>query len=282
MHKQRTVFARIPVRLDYPDEMESDVGLVLDGEYEAGYDGEGLTVVDLGANVGSFSIWASLRWPNSVVHAYEPNPATFEILTRNTRRFPNIICHQQAVYPGDSAQALLYQQYAGDGEAGLLDYIGDTFQDLDEDRIVPVETVSPGALPECDVLKLDVEGGEAAILEAMDVKSISLILLEYQNMKNRRAIEHRLEGDFERVFADSFSWDDLLPGSNFQPSLKGDAFGHLFFMNRRTTRLSGPGPIRPTWTPSARELLMALPAAIHRAIARRLKRARQRWSREGS
>jgi FkbM family methyltransferase len=172
--------------------MAADIDGVLAGEYEAGFDGEDLTIVDIGANVGAFTIWAHLRWPNSRIHAYEPNPATFALLTENVAHLGNVSCHQQAVFPGEPGERLLFSRYPGDGEAGLVDYIGNTFDEFRDDRLIAVPTIDPATLPRCDVLKIDVEGGEAAILQAMDISDVSLILVEYQNLRNRRAIEDRL------------------------------------------------------------------------------------------
>ena len=58
---RRLLFATVAVSLEFPDEMRGPIAGVLRGEYESGYFGEGLTIVDLGANVGSFVVWASMR-----------------------------------------------------------------------------------------------------------------------------------------------------------------------------------------------------------------------------
>jgi tRNA1(Val) A37 N6-methylase TrmN6 len=110
MHEQRSLFATVPIELEFPDGMASDIAAVLGGEYESGYSGAGLTIVDIGANVGAFSIWASLRWPDSVVHGYEPHPQTFEILRRNLATRPNVVCHNAAVYPGPPSQRAFYSR----------------------------------------------------------------------------------------------------------------------------------------------------------------------------
>jgi len=48
------------------------------------------TVVDAGANVGVFSIFAAIRHPDSTIYAFEPTPSTFEALKENTKYYPNI------------------------------------------------------------------------------------------------------------------------------------------------------------------------------------------------
>ncbi len=76
--------ARIPVALDVPEAMHWAIKDVLEGEYECGFDGQGFDILDVGANVGSFAVWASLRWPGSRIGSYEPHPGTFDYLRRNT------------------------------------------------------------------------------------------------------------------------------------------------------------------------------------------------------
>jgi FkbM family methyltransferase len=41
------------------------------------------TIVDVGAHVGAFTIWAGMKSPNASIVAIEPNPATFALLERN-------------------------------------------------------------------------------------------------------------------------------------------------------------------------------------------------------
>ena len=57
--------ARIPMSLAVPEAMHWAIKDVLEGEYEGGFDGVGLDILDIGANVGSFALWASARWPGS-------------------------------------------------------------------------------------------------------------------------------------------------------------------------------------------------------------------------
>lgn len=40
-------------------------------------------LVDIGANIGAVALDFATRWPQLEVHAYEPNPSTFETLNRN-------------------------------------------------------------------------------------------------------------------------------------------------------------------------------------------------------
>src|SRR4051812_24496223 len=117
MIRRTLLNGRLVVTLNMPEPMRGAVAQVLDGEYDAGYSGDGLTILDIGANVGSFAVWANMRWPGSPIHAYEPHPGTFDILEGNVRALRNVVCHRQAVFPGAAAEAPFHARYAGDGEA---------------------------------------------------------------------------------------------------------------------------------------------------------------------
>jgi FkbM family methyltransferase len=270
----RALWARTPVTLEVPDGMRGVAAEVLAGEYESGYSGEGLTIVDIGANVGAFAVWATLRWPSSTIHSYEPHPGTFQILARNARRFPGIACHQQAVYPGSQAQQPFCARYPGDGEGGLLSCVAKTFAHVAPEDVIPVSVIAPDRLPVGDVVKIDVEGAEADILDGLSADGTSLILLEYQNAENRRRIKARLAGDFACVYEDSWPWSAILPGRGYRSDLAGDEYGHLFFANRRTNKLHRV-PLPESATPHARplrQLLAELPGAARNALRRRLRR----------
>jgi FkbM family methyltransferase len=282
---KRTVFARIPVTLEVPEQMTGTTRAVMEGEYESGYCGEGLTILDIGANIGSFATWANLRWPLSIVHAYEPHPETFQALAHNVANLRNVHCHDQAVCPSDKVREPFYSRYAGDGESALVDCAAKTFQNIAPERTLLVPVIHPRNLPRCDVVKIDVEGAEASILEHMDLVDVSLILLEYQNVENRDRIQERLKLDFVLAFEDGFSWDRILPASDYRKELAGDRTGHMFFVNKRANKLrkdpsdewmSGlPGP-RAASSPDLplKGLLAALPGAAKRALERRLRRLR--------
>lgn len=272
----RQLWARLPVALEVPARMRGAVVEVLGGEYESGYSGRGLTIVDIGANVGAFAVWATLRWPGSTVHAYEPHPGTFEMLARNARRFPGIVCHPQAVYPGP-AQQPFYARYPGDGEGAMLACAAKIFAHLEAENIRPVAVIGPDRVPSCDVLKIDAEGAEADILEGLNLEGVSLILLEYHDADNRRRIKARLGGGYVCEHEDRTPWSSILPGYGYRNDLAGDEWGHLFFALRAGNKLRKVGlpEAAAPRAPTLRQLLTGLPRAARNAIRYRLRR----WSR---
>lgn len=233
----------MPLRFNLPGGVAgSIVEEVLGGEYESGFDGTNLRVLDIGANVGAFSIWAAHRWPGSTIEAYEPNPGTFAILAENARRYPMIRCHQTAVHPSAGQEAELFWRGLADGQAGLAEAMGATFtaETVAHGERVHVPVLHPRELPAADVIKVDVEGVEAAILCATDLAAACLVLLEFQNDRNLAAIKAKLAAEFELVFERAEPWSAILALDGFRPDLEGDHYGVAYFLRRGQTRLWRP------------------------------------------
>lgn len=232
------LLAKIPVEIEFPDAMQDAVGYVLSGEYESQFDGERLTILDIGANVGSFALWADLRWPGSTIHCFEPNPGTFDYLSRNTKAKRNIHCTNAAVYPSEQKRAAFFSRFAGDGEAGLVAYATDTFRDGVVVPTFEVDVVSPDKLPKADIVKLDIEGGEALVLAALDLSGTSLVLAEFQNRRNRVVMQDVLtKAGFDAARDEECPWDPILDYKDYRADLKGDIYGHMFYARRGQTKL---------------------------------------------
>lgn len=230
--------ARIPMSLTVPDAMHWAIKDVLEGEYEAGFDGVGLDILDIGANVGSFALWATARWPGSLVTSYEPHPGTFELLRQNTHLRRDIVAVNAALFPGGQATASFVSRFAGDGESGLASYAGDTFVAGAMVERYEVAVVDPASLPSVDVVKIDIEGGEGDVLDQLDLSKTSLVLLEYQNRKNRLQLEARLRDSFELIDTREYAWDPLLEQRCYRPDLAGDVYGRMFAARKGVTRMT--------------------------------------------
>lgn len=230
--------ATIPLHLECPEPMRSAVEYVLSGEYESGFDGAGLTILDIGANVGSFAIWANLRWPSSRIASYEPNPGTFALLKRNTAHLPNVTVVNAALFPGARAKEPYFARFDGDGEGGLARYAGDTFEQHALNGMVEVDVIDPSTLKSADIVKIDIEGGEGEVLAALDLSGTSLVLAEFQNRANRTVMQRILAQGFDAVLDEECPWDPILDYLDYKRELIGDVYGRMFYMRRGQTRLT--------------------------------------------
>jgi FkbM family methyltransferase len=129
------------------------------------------TVVDVGGNVGLFSIVARHRFPRARIHCYEPNPALAQILKGHLNPL------QVSVFPeavGDHAG--LVRLFLG--ENSLHSTVDDSA--AGELPMVTLDTVVERCGGSVDLLKLDCEGCEWGILEnARGLDAVKEITMEF-------------------------------------------------------------------------------------------------------
>jgi len=136
----------------------------------------GDVVIDIGAHIGFFAIYTALRFPEILIHSFEPFPENYELLQQNLQRngITTVRTYQQGVSgdgrllemvtnPQNSGSASCYSRTLEYGRtSGLpsttLDHI---FDSLSVDK--------------CKLLKIDCEGSEYEILSS----TRSLAKVEY-------------------------------------------------------------------------------------------------------
>jgi FkbM family methyltransferase len=129
-----------------------------------------LTILDVGANAGSWTRAALEQFPSAQVHALEPSAAAFDELTATVATHPRVTPHRVALGSSDT-EATLYSDAPGSGLASLskrrLDHFGLTMvaQETVTVRTLP-SWLSDAGIARIDVLKLDVEGHELDVLRA--------------------------------------------------------------------------------------------------------------------
>lgn len=235
--------AQIPMTIACPEAMQFVVRDVLGGEYEPHLDGSGFTILDIGANVGSFALWATARWPGSRVTSFEPHPGTFEYLRRNTTGRDDITAVNAALFPGGQKRATFVSRYAGDGESGLAAYSGETFVDGAMVDSYEVDVIDPASLPSADIVKIDIEGGEGDVLAHLDLSATALVLLEFQNRRNLDSVLATMASDFDIIERIEHLWDPLLADRRYRADLAGDVFGRVFGLRRGQSRLVRREPV---------------------------------------
>ena len=153
-------------------------------------------VLDVGANIGFFTLFAKKKNPRAVIHAFEPIPDTCEVLKRNVElnKLENVHVHSFAVGSDDGSRRAFtyYPHMAGNSTAtpslkeGQLEImkgeLGEALTDFlfrPETRLSSVRTLSAflaeQGIESVDVLKIDVEGDELAVLQGIDGKDFPRI-----------------------------------------------------------------------------------------------------------
>ncbi|MBV8376225.1 MAG: FkbM family methyltransferase [Verrucomicrobia bacterium] len=149
----------------------------------------GMTVVDIGANQGLYTLLlAELARPGKI-HAFEPHPMLYQQVVENLRenRIENVECHQTAL--SNSTGFLTLQ-------LGHLN-LGDNYIVADGAKVSVTAQVPAATLDDLfegtkiDFLKIDVQGWEAAVLaggrSVLEENPKIILLFEFWPYGLRRA-----------------------------------------------------------------------------------------------
>jgi FkbM family methyltransferase len=133
-------------------------------------------IVDLGANIGLFGLWALSLWPEARIHSFEPDPDNLAVLDHNiadARVGSRWIVTRACAGPADGTVQFLVGQQADSRTV----YAANPISDVPE---VPVVDVFPH-LQDADLLKIDIEGGEWPLLTDARFPELSVpaVILEY-------------------------------------------------------------------------------------------------------
>ena len=142
------------------------------------YVAKGNTVVDLGANIGYFTLLAAkLAGSNGKVYAFEPEPENYRYLSKNIKinNYSHVQAFQQAV-SNLCGQIKLYVCDYDTGhhtikqKEGLEAYSrGRKIKEKSIDiKTITLDSFFKGKDDNVDIIKMDVEGAEALALEGMD------------------------------------------------------------------------------------------------------------------
>jgi FkbM family methyltransferase len=122
-------------------------------------DGRVPVIVDAGANIGLSAIWFGQRFPEARIFAIEPDPENLAILTENIRTNSRITPLQGAVWDRP-AQLIISNPKAGAGAFRVVEGEG-PLRAYSVREIVGMQ--ERGAL---FIVKIDIEGGEAALFRS--------------------------------------------------------------------------------------------------------------------
>lgn len=156
--------------------------------------GPGSLVIDCGANVGEISALFLARGADVI--AFEPDPVALAALRRRVGDHPCLTLHQQAVSNRQGKASFFFHKDRPEGSGSAEFTVSSTLvaekKNVDTNHSIEVELVDLDAFisaleRKVDVLKMDVEGAEIAILWKMlgsgSYLKIGLILVETHETK---------------------------------------------------------------------------------------------------
>jgi FkbM family methyltransferase len=140
------------------------------------------TIIDIGAHIGSFSIFAATRAMQVKVYSYEPSEKNFHFLSENIKanKLVNIKAFQLAI----SSRRGKVRLYMNEKSSGNSIYkSGCSFDEVNS--ITLEDILGNNMIDSCDLLKIDCEGAEYEILlgaPKIILRKIRNIALEYHEI----------------------------------------------------------------------------------------------------
>ena len=169
----------------------SDTGIarryLLDGEHE-GFEKEYVLkninfrqFIDIGANVGDWSLYFAAHKDNCIITAFEPHPVIFKRFTESIKlnKFTNISAHNVALGSIES-ELDLYSDTENNGNNSLLKINDFVNCEVHKVKVEPISKFLKNHSPDRLLIKMDVQGFEHEILKGISneevLKSASFIL----------------------------------------------------------------------------------------------------------
>ncbi len=167
--------------------------------------GPGMTVLDVGANIGQYTLLAARRvGAAGRIHAFEPTPAVAASLRRNVafNGLSNVVLNEVAVSATPGSATFHMHPEDSDTNTIVAAYEGGT------SIVVPAVTLDgylfDHDLTAADVMKIDIEGAEMLALQGakalLSGAGAPVILIEFneealtRNGASTRALREQLEG----------------------------------------------------------------------------------------
>lgn len=158
------------------------------------------TIVDVGGHYGSFTVMAKMLWPQSTVRVYEPHPYSASQTERHTAELNGVTVINAAAMPlsyTDTTAQLYLGPDANDGGHTICLAPSSLDREVLEVKSVRfVADLQAIGSPAIDILKLDCEGMEAALLADLSaagyLASVDFICGEWHGFENIPRIEAAL------------------------------------------------------------------------------------------
>lgn len=173
--------------------------------------GKDLTIIDLGANEGFYTLKAKEMSPKAKIIAVEPNPSAFKILRRNieTNKLNNVILLNKAVTSKN--RKIPFEIVKGQTSIGGLK-VYKKYRKRGELKKIIVDSITLERLckahkvKQIDLLKMDVEGSELDIVRSSRniLNNVKKAVIEYHRaQKTEKPVKHiMLQNDFRIVLID--------------------------------------------------------------------------------
>lgn len=188
----------------------------------------GMTVVEVGANMGAHSVALARACAPGLFYAFEPQPRLFQVLCANLalNDIANARAYPDALGEGEGEATVPLVDYSQDGNFG-----GISLGTAGESGIkVRVRTLDSFDLPQLGLLKVDVEGFEAQVIRgalATIARCRPVIYIENDRKEKQKALIALIAGLGYRLY---WHRPRLFEAGNFN-KCDDNVFGDIVSLN---------------------------------------------------
>lgn len=149
--------------------------------------------LDIGANIGSFSLALTERYPGIQGFAFEPGTLAFATLEGNLRdniNARNVTPIRSAVVGTSTTSVQFYERPGHSGESSLL--VPEASGNGNAVAATTLQQAIENSTVAIDLVKIDIEGGEYAVFQETPtsvLSSIRTIILEYHKVSGRSHLD---------------------------------------------------------------------------------------------
>lgn len=181
-------------------------------EYKIKADLKHKVVLDIGANIGLFSLWMNSQYENLNLYLFEPDPTTFQILKRN---IPTATINQLALSNKEETAILTSYSYASGFNSldpgvnqktnnmkwPLSMFINWITKEQKQHRVHTQRMdhyLTQNNIPHIGLCKIDVEGLELAVLEGFGeaIDKVDHFIIEIETFRGNTASIYKLLHNF--------------------------------------------------------------------------------------
>lgn len=194
------------------------------------------TVIDIGANIGWYTILFSSLLTDGSCHAFEPSPNIYTKLLKNCSLNglgTNIVFNQAALGASDGKVELHTFSHLGHGHSSLSTLGHADYTTVTADMLTLDQYIQQHNLSNVDIIKMDVEGAEMEVLKGahllLSMKNPPIWIIE-MNKETASSFGHTpsdllallqtyTQYKFFRIVS---AWKNILPMSSIEDYRHGD------------------------------------------------------------
>ncbi|MEM9446243.1 MAG: FkbM family methyltransferase [Verrucomicrobiota bacterium] len=180
------------IEIELPRDQIAFGTVFLQGDYawEAIIKSKFQNVLDIGGNIGLFSVWLNELHPGANYFLIEPNKANFSKCKRNLTK-NNMSYRAECVgIAGMSGDRVLLAENTEGATATFMNEIGESFPEKETVQCYSFkDIVDHFSLNKIDLLKIDAEGIEYEFFESLsqsDWNILYMIVMEYHDLDSKR------------------------------------------------------------------------------------------------